>query len=209
MEQNRTMRLAAFAFSLVLTLAAASAYAEDPTGSINPGGGEDLACEHAAAGTVPTVPSPLDMWVVLVCSSMGQALVPVEGMVWVAHGTGEPVSILALPPGATPVPRSADIDPRYSVRFKTLIAAEAKDGKFRRVSSLLKSALGDEPPPRFERIFQLDAVSIIYDMRYNVYFYVDGKRPRAAIACIDGCKQALVMDVLTTDEMKSRVAGAR
>ena len=204
------MRLLTFAFSVILAFVAASARAEESTGSIDPRGSvEDLACAHAQPGTVPAMPAPFDMWVVLVCAAEGQALVPVEGMVWVAHGTSEPVSILALPPGATPVSPSEDFDPRYGVRFKLLVAAEAKGGKFKRVGALLKSALGDEPLPRFDRIFQLDAVSIIYDVRYNVYFYVDGRRARAAIACIDGCKQALVMDVLTTAEMKSRVAAAR
>jgi hypothetical protein len=207
------MRFTAFFLFLSLTVgfaAVAPLRAEEPTGSIDrTASGDDLACTHAAPGTVPAMPSPLDLWVVLVCAAEGQALVPVEGMVWLSHGTDDPVSILALPPGATPVPKSADFDPRYGVRFKTLLAAEAKGDKFRRVSALLKAALGDEPVPRFDRIFQLDAVSIIYDMRYNIYFYVDARRPRAAIACIDECKQALLMDVLTTDEMKTRVAGRR
>ncbi|HEX7776023.1 MAG TPA: hypothetical protein VF449_05805 [Parvibaculum sp.] len=205
------MRLTAFFLSLALGFAAAApVYAEDPTGSIAPGPtADDLACAHARAGTVPAMPAPFDLWVVLVCASDGQALVPVEGMVWLSHGTNDAVSILALPPGATPVPRSEDFDPRYGVRFKELLGAEVKGKKFERIKGLLKAALGDEPPPHFDRIFQLDAISIIYDMRYNIYFYIDGRRPRAAIACIDECKQALLMDVLTTDEMKARVAGLR
>jgi hypothetical protein len=205
------MRLTAFLLLFVFGfVSVAPARAEEPTGSIAPEAkADDLSCAHASAGLVPAVPSPLDLWVVLVCPAGGQALVPVEGMVWLSHGTNDPVSILALPPGATPVPKSEDFDPRYGVRFKALLGAEVKDKKFERVKNLLKAGLGDEPLPRFDRIFQLDAVSIIYDMRYNIYFYIDGKRPRAAIACIDECKQALLMDVLTIAEMKARVAGLR
>jgi hypothetical protein len=67
----------------------------------------------------------------------------------------------------------------------------------------------DAPPskmPQIDRVFQLDAVSIIYDMRYNIYFYVANKRPRAAIACIDECRQALFFDILTLDEAKAKLS---
>jgi hypothetical protein len=208
-------------FRLLLTIAIAcfgaglSARAEEPTGSLNPSSStDDLLCDRAPAGTVQPVPSPFDRWLVLICAPQSQALVPVEGTIWFAHGTVDPVSILALPPGATPVPKSDEYDPRYGVRFKALYAAEAKDKKRERALKLLETALAaapgakETPPkmPKVDRVFQLDAVSIIYDMRYNIYFYVADKRPRAALACIDACSQALLIDILTVEEASARMA---
>lgn len=195
--------------------AGVSARAEEPTGSLGlPSSTDDILCDRAPAGTVQPVPRPFDLWLVLICAPQSQALVPVEGMIWFAHGTVDPVSILALPPGATPVPKSDEYDPRYGVRFKALYAAEAKDKKRERALKLLETALAAAPeakktPPKMpgvDRVFQLDAVSIIYDMRYNIYFYIADKRPRAALACIDACSQALLIDVLTADEARARMA---
>jgi hypothetical protein len=172
--------------------------------------GNDLLCANAPAGTVEKVPPPFDRWLVVVCAPQSQALVPVEGAIWFAHGTVEPVSILALPPAATAVPRSDDYNPGYGVRFKALYATEAKGAKRARAMKRLEAAMSkDEPPramPQIDRVFQLDAVSIIYDMRYNIYFYVANKRPRAAIACIDECRQALFFDILTLDEAKAKLS---
>jgi hypothetical protein len=165
----------------------------------------DLACAYAPPGTVEAVPPPIDQWAVVVCAS--QALVPVEGMAWFAHNTRKTVSILALPPGTTSVPASDGYDPRYAVRFKALYAAEAKEKKRDRLLSHLKAAMGTEPLPEIDRVFQLDAVSVIYDMRYNIFFYLQGDRPRFALACIDQCHKGLLMDVLTSEQMKARIAG--
>lgn len=170
---------------------------------------EDLLCDHAPAGTVPAVPNPFSHWAVIVCSASGHALVPVEGMVWLAHGTAEPVAVLALPPAATPMPKTKDFDPRYGVRFTALYAAEAKEGKRARALAHLKAALGAKPPQKLERVFQLDAVSSIYAMRYNIYFYLEGRRPRYALVCIDQCSEALAMDILTAEEAKARGARPR
>lgn len=167
---------------------------------------EDLICAHAPAGTVEAVPPPFNVWMVLVCAPQSQALVPVEGMLWFAHGTADPVSILALPPGTSPVPKTDDYNPSYGVRFKALYAAEAKEKKRARALKLLEAAMGKDKPPKIDRVFQLDAVSIIYDMRYNIYFYVADKRPVSAIACIDECKQALLFDVLTLAEAAKRMS---
>ncbi|MCE9649732.1 MAG: hypothetical protein K8R18_08930 [Parvibaculum sp.] len=169
----------------------------------------DLLCANAPAGTVEEVPPPFNLWLVVVCAPQSQALVPVEGTIWFAHGTVEPVSILALPPAATPVPPSEGYNPSYSVRFKALYAAEAKGAKRARAMKLLEAAMSKDVPrkmPKIEHVFQLDAVSIIYDMRYNIYFYVAGNRPRAAIACIDECSQVLFFDILTVDEAKARLS---
>lgn len=167
---------------------------------------DDLLCEHAPAGMVEKVPPPFNFWMVLVCAPQSQALVPVEGTIWFAHGTADPVSILALPPGTTPVPKTDDYNPSYGVRFKALYATEAKEKKRARALKLLEAAMGKNKPPKIDRVFQLDAVSIIYDMRYNIYFYVADKRPVSAIACIDECRQALLFDVLTMDEAAKRMS---
>jgi hypothetical protein len=74
-------------------------------------GNDDLLCANAPAGTVEKVPPPFDRWLVVVCAPQSQALVPVEGTIWFAHGSTEPVSILALPPAATAVPGSGDYNP--------------------------------------------------------------------------------------------------
>ncbi len=170
---------------------------------------EDLLCDHAPAGTVPAVPKPFSLWTVIVCSASGHALVPIEGVVWLAHGTTEPVSILALPPSATPLTKTKDFDPRYGVRFTALYAAEARDGKRTRALTYLKAALGAEPSQKLDRVFQLDAVSSIYAMRYNIYFYLAEGRPRLALVCIDQCSEALAMDILTVGEAKTRGARPR
>jgi len=193
---------------LMALLLAAPSRAGEPV-SKAPAEQEDLLCDRAPPGTVPSVPAPFGLWAVIVCVASGQALVPVEGMVWLAHGTGEPVSILALPPAVAPLPKTPDYDPRYAVRFKTLYAAEATSEKRRRALAYLGAALRGDVLPDIDRVFQLDAVSSIYDLRYNIYFYLQGRRPHAVLACIDQCRQALAIDILTADEAKTRMAGLR
>ncbi|HUD52245.1 hypothetical protein [Parvibaculum sp.] len=166
-------------------------------------------CDRAPPGTVLPVPAPVGHWAVIVCAASGQALVPVEGTVWLAHGTREPVSILALPPAVAPLPKTPDYDPRYSVRFKALYAAEATGEKRKRAYAYLKAALRGDSSPIVDRVVQLDAVSIIYDLRYNIYFFLQGRRPHAALACLDQCRQALVIDILTADEANARMARLR
>src|SRR5690606_14971751 len=145
---------------------------------------DDFLCRNAPVGMTAPVPAPFDEWLVLVCPSDGQALVPVEGSTWLAHGSADRVSILALPPGVTAMPKNGDFDPRYGVRFKELLAAEAKGAKRERALRFLAAALGKEPMPRIGRVLQLDAVTVIYETRYNICFFLpDGGRPRQAAAC--------------------------
>lgn len=166
----------------------------------------DLMCDHAPKGTVEPVPPPFDYWVVLVCGPQSQALVPIEGMQWLAHGTNETISILALPPGASPVPPAQDQDyvPSYRVRFKSLQAVEVTGDKRKRIMAMLSEHLARDaappPLPRIDHIFQLDAISSIYDIRYNIYFYVSGLNPLQGIACIDECKQTLFFDIRNDGE---------
>lgn len=198
-------------FSLVLAaslILSAAGHADDVRGAVEqPASGDDLLCAHAPSGTVETVPSPFDRWLVLVCAPQSQALVPLEGTIWFAHGGREPVSILALPPGATPMLKSDGFDPRYGVRFTAFFAAEARDEKRAHALKLLDTALAGEQAPHVERIFQLDAVSSIYDMRYNIYFYIADNRPRMGLVCIDECRQALLIDILTVSEAAARITG--
>lgn len=181
--------------------AAGVARAETPASDfpVDVDGPVDLLCAHAPKGTVQPVPPPFNYWVVLVCGPQSQALVPIEGMKWVTHGTDETVSILALPPGASPVPPAEDYVPGYRVRFKSLFAAEVTGDKRKRIMAMLKDHLArdvsPEPLPAIDRVFQLDAVSVIYDMRYNIYFYIHGLQPVEGIACIDACKQTLFFDI--------------
>ena len=171
--------------------------------------GEDLLCAHAPAGSVPSMPMPFSLWAVVVCSASGHALVPAAGTVWLEHGTVTPVSVLALPPAATPMPKTPDFDPRYGVRFTALYAAEAKGAKRDRALGHLEMALGAAPEQKLTRVFQLDAVTSVYAMRYNIYFYLEGNRPRLALVCIDQCQEALPMDILTVEEAKARGARLR
>jgi hypothetical protein len=190
----------------------------DATGSINPkaaANDDDLMCAHAPAKTVAPVPAPFKFWLVVVCAPQAQALVPIEGMVWFAHGTKEPVSVLALPPGVASLPRTVDYNPSYNVRFKDIYASEAKGGKRARAMELLAAAQtgGSGANSKqmlnakdVERVYQLDAVSSIYDMRYNIYFYVSDNLPRAGLICIDACRQMLLVDVLDNEEAQARRA---
>lgn len=195
--------LALFVLASCLALAWPSASQAAPSG-------DDLLCDHAPVGAVEAVPAPFDRWLVLVCARQSQALVPIEGMMWFAHGATNPVSILALPPGTPPIPRTDEYDPSYSVRFTALFATQAKDQKRERALERLDAALAqDQPPqqmPKIDRVFQLDAVSSINETRYNIYFYVAGARPVIAIACLDGCRQALVFDILTPAEASARLS---
>ena len=184
----------------------------DTTGFINPKAAtsnDDLMCAHAPAGTVADVPAPFKFWMVLVCAPQAQALVPVEGMVWFAHGTRDPVSVLALPPGVADIPHTADYNPSYNVRFKSIFASEVKGVKRDRALGLLVAAQTKDnaflAAGNVERIYQLDAVSSVYDMRYNIYFYVSDKLPRAGLICIDACRQMLLVDILNNDEAQVRL----
>jgi hypothetical protein len=201
--------------AVMFAMASGAALADEASGLASPFA-EDLLCAHAPEGTVRPVPSPFNLWLVLVCGPQSQALVPIEGMAWLAHGTDTPVSILALPPDATPVPRSAEYNPSYSVRFKSLFAAEVKDAKRTRIMAMLDerirqsasaSSTNGTPPrplPKIDHVFQLDAVSIIYDMRYNIYFFVSDKLPVAGIACVDGCKRSLFFDIVSMRDVVLR-----
>lgn len=206
------MRLVhSFFLALMFAMASGAALADEPSGSADHFA-EDLLCTHAPAGTVHPVPSPFNLWLVLVCGPQSQALVPIEGMAWLAHGTVTPVSILALPPDATPVPRSAEYNPSYGVRFKSFFAAEVKDAKRARIMAMLDERIRlnaselstngrrPAPLPKIDHVFQLDAVSIIYDMRYNIYFFISNKLPVAGIACVDGCKRSLFFDIVSTHD---------
>lgn len=195
------MRVLALFLLLLVWMAGSAVRAETP---------DDFLCRNAPVGMAAPVPAPFDEWLVLVCPSDGQALVPVEGSTWLAHGSADRVSILALPPGVTAMPKNGDFDPRYGVRFKELLAAEAKGAKRERALRFLAAALGKEPMPRIGRVLQLDAVSVIYETRYNIFFFLpDGGRPRHALACIDQCRQALLIDILTAAEARARIAGLR
>ena len=186
--------------------------AADAAGSSQGAGADEAAllCANAPSDFVKPLPAPFDLWMVIVCGPQSQALVPIEGMVWFAHGTNDAISILALPPEATPLPKTDDYDPSYGVRFKSLFATEVKGEKFKRAVSILSTTQANSenvlPAAEVEHVFQLDAVSNIYDMRYNIYFYLHGKLPRAAIACIDACKKILYFDILTDSDAKKRNA---
>lgn len=204
------MRAAIFSNMLMSALlVGAVAHAEivtpiPPPAKISSPAKVDFLCEHAPEGTVAPMPPPFNFWVVVVCGAQSQALVPIEGMKWVAHGTDEPVSILALPPGASVAPQAKDYIPGYRVRFKSLFAAEVTDDKRNRIMTMLKEHLADDPAPaplpKIDHIFQLDAVSIIYDMRYNIYFYISGLKPVEGIACADECKRTMFFDILSDDD---------
>ena len=185
----------------------------EPAGSLSPAPvafDDDLLCAHAPAGTVKPLPAPFKFWMVLVCAPQAQAFVPVEGMVWFAHGSTEPVSVLALPPGVAPLPRTADYNPSYNVRFKSVFASEARGAKRARAIELLDAAQAGGKQrlaaKEIERVYQLDAVSSIYDMRYNIYFYVRDNLPRAGLICIDACRQMLLVDILDDEEAQARLA---
>ncbi|MEQ9150745.1 MAG: hypothetical protein RIF42_12835 [Parvibaculaceae bacterium] len=171
--------------------------AEDPT---------DFLCGRAPAGKTAPVPQPFDRWLVRVCSPKGQALVPVQGEAWVAHGSADPVSILAMPPGAVPPPADATFDARYDIRFETLVGGQTAEKRLARASALIEAAAGeDEKTPPHDEVWQLDAVSNVGGAHYNIFFYVagasaEGARPHHLIACLDQCRQALYLDVLTGAE---------
>lgn len=166
----------------------------------------DFLCARAPEGTIVPVPPPFDGWLVRVCAAQGQALVPVSGEAWVAHGSADAISILALAPGATP-PGGAGFDPRYDIRFTAFAGEEATDARRARADALLAAATSNGArPPAYDTVWQLDAQSNIAlpseteGARYNLFFYVTGARPRHIIACLDECRQALYLDVLNGAE---------
>lgn len=177
---------------------------------------DTLMCDDAPAGFVKPVPAPFRFWMVVVCGPQSQALVPIEGMMWMTPHSDEPISILALPPGSTSLPKTPDYDPSYAVRFKSFFAAESKGEKFERAMSLLTTmrsnnqiSMSAEQAESIGRVFQLDAISNIYDVRYNIYFYIIGEVPKAAIVCLDACHQVLAFDILSIQEAAMRGAARR
>lgn len=162
-------------------------------------------CLDAPKGMTVPVPSPFDRWMVRVCSAQGQALVPVMGEAWVAHGSSEAVSILALPPGRKPEPASADFDPRYAYRFTRLAGGRLEDERRKQAASLLTAASGDKALPA-EEIWRLDAVSNIGKTVYNLFFYLRGGAPIHIIACLDRCGKALFLDVVGGAKARAAVS---
>ncbi|MBI1261933.1 MAG: hypothetical protein GC184_09425 [Rhizobiales bacterium] len=170
---------------------------------------DDLMCLNAPEGTIAPVPSPFNQWLVLVCSPIGQALVPIKGSRWVVDGSQDPVSILAQPPGTNTPPASDDFDPRYGLRFNRLMGTEAQDERLTRALAMLKLASGNQPLPRIDDVWQLDAISNIVDTRYNIFFYLQDKTPRRIIACLDQCKQALLLKVVPSEPLNNATSGLR
>jgi hypothetical protein len=164
---------------------------------------EDFLCSRAPVGKAVRVPPPFDRWLVLVCTQDGQALVPVMGEAWVAHGSADPVSIFALPPGGTPPSHGPGFDPRYDIRFLALTGGETKEERRERALHLLQLATkGGEEVPDYSEIWQLDALSNAGGARYNIFFYRNGERPSRIITCLDQCRQALHLDVLSGAEAR-------
>ena len=159
---------------------------------------DDFLCNRAPAGKATVVPAPFDQWAVLVCTWSGQALVPVMGDAWVAHGTTETVSILALPPGAAEPSPGPDFDPRYDIGFDMLAGLETQDDRRRFADRLMTTAINQtgDAFPVYDAVWQLDARSRVEDTRYNLFFYVKGGKPAHIIACLQHCAQALHLDVL-------------
>lgn len=166
---------------------------------------DDFLCAHAPQGTVAPVPAPFDRWLVVVCTVEGQALVPVEGTAWYAYGSRDLVSILALPPG-TPAPARQGPGPRYDIRFAAFYAIEATEERRAIALRRLKLALGGAPMPIADHVYQIDAVSSVPDLRYNIFFYVQGMKPRMALVCLDRCTRALLLDVATRSTTASVAA---
>lgn len=172
---------------------APAASADDP---------QDFLCERAPQGKAKPVPAPFDRWLVRVCAPQGQALVPVLGEAWVAHGSADAVSILAMPPGAVPPPSIGAFDARYDIRFDALEGGKLEGEPLARAAALIETAAGQSKAPSYDTVWQLDAVSNVGGMRYNLFFYVNGERPGQIIACLDQCRQALYLDVLKGAEAK-------
>lgn len=173
--------------------AQAQATAEDP---------DDFLCSRAPAGKTTPVPPPFNQWLVRVCSPRGQALVPVFGEAWVAHNSADPVSLLAMPPGAVPPPSIGAFDPRYDIRFETFEGGKAAGERRAQAAGLIETASGAEKVPAYDEIWQLDAVSNVAGARYNLFFFVADNRPHRIIACLDQCRLALYLDVLKGEEAK-------
>lgn len=163
---------------------------------------QDFLCARAPAGKAEPVPAPFDNWLVRVCAPQGQALVPVLGEAWVAHGSADPVSILAMPPGAVPPPSVGAFDARYDIHFEAFEGGKLEGERRARAAALIETAAGPSAAPSYDAVWQLDAVSNVGGMRYNLFFYVKGGRPGRIIACLDQCRQALYLDVLTGTEAK-------
>lgn len=163
---------------------------------------KDFLCARAPQGKAKPVPSPFDRWLVRVCAPQGQALVPVLGEAWVAHGSADPVSILAMPPGAVPPPSVGAFDARYDIRFQAFEGGKLEGERRTRAAALIETAAGGGKAPSHDAVWQLDAVSNVGGMRYNLFFYVKGERPNHIIACLDQCRQALYLDVLKGAEAK-------
>ncbi len=104
--------------------------------------------------------------------------------------------------------RSADatFDARYDIRFETLVGGQTAEKRLARASALIEAAAGEnEKTPPHDEVWQLDAVSNVGGAHYNIFFYVagasaEGARPHHLIACLDQCRQALYLDVLTGAE---------
>ncbi|PKP78667.1 MAG: hypothetical protein CVT81_02755 [Alphaproteobacteria bacterium HGW-Alphaproteobacteria-3] len=162
----------------------------------------DFLCARAPEGKTSPVPAPFDGWLVRVCAPQGQALVPVLGEAWVAHGSADPVSILAMPPGAVPPPSAGAFDARYDIRFDAFEGGKMEGERLTRAAALIETASGGSEVPPYDAAWQLDAVSNVGGIRYNLFFYVKGERPDRIIACLDQCRQALYLDVLRGAEAK-------
>lgn len=172
---------------------------------------DDFFCTRAPAGKAMPVPAPFDKWLVRVCSPQGQALIPVEGEAWVAHGSADPLSILATPPDTVPMPQTGNFDPRYDIRFVGFEGGKTEGGRLKQAVDFLEIASGQEPVPAHDEVWQLDAATNIAGEHYNIFFYIegieaDGGRPHHVIACLDQCRRALFLDVLSGVEAREITA---
>lgn len=168
----------------------------------------DIECADAPAGSVEPVPSPLDRWIIVLCTPDGQVLAPrVRDKVelWLHHDTTE---TFLLPAGPRGLARRSGAITANEIRF-TDFSGRLANGLHRTfLLELWQGAYGQKTlPTSIVDVYQLDVTSVVGETRFNLFVYVRADGPRWIIVCRQQCRQALAIDVLRGAELDARVAG--
>jgi len=168
---------------------------------------ETILCEdQGLADTVETLPNPADEWITVVCTPVGQALMPNldNEYVWLERKSGTAFIVRSFPDGSTP-PTVPGKQPSEVLRFVTFAGGQMTEQRSGMAMNLLEAALEGDPLPEIDSVFQLDAYSTWQGMITNLFIYRIGGTPRIMVACRARCQTSAVIDVTTFDELTATI----
>ena len=154
-------------------------------------------CQNAPVGAVPTVPALVADWVAIMCTPVGQVLVPnltKRVTVWRIRRDAKELVVFAREGDNRQITSAASA---YDIRFTSLRAVELLGHGQRNAMIMLNKALGEPENLAIYRIVELDAVNNVAGTTQSLIFYVSHGTPKEMIVCLNDCNSNLLVDIAT------------